>query len=146
MLEEELLGVEHGPADVFESESSVLAAGDVLFAVDQNGDLSTLGWDSLDSSTLPSISLGSAAFHDSSVYIGDARFSWDRAARTMHLDRLKNTGIPAYLVAAGFTPNDMPASHPNYTDLGAHGWLGRVRVDVGRADEHAVLQPAALND
>merc|ERR1711969_321209 len=102
-------------------------AGEVLFAVDQNGMLSTLGWDSLDSGDLPSISLGSAAFHDASVYIGDARFSWDRAARTMHLDRLKNTGIPAYLVAQGFTANDMPASHPAFTDLGAHGWLALAR-------------------
>lgn len=30
--------------------------------------------------------------------------------------------------------------------LGAHGWLGRVRVDVGRADEHAVLQRIHQDD
>ena len=63
---------------------------------------------------------------DNSVYIGSARYSYDRVNHEVALSTLKQGHIPVYLQGRGFTANDLPAAHAE-SDMSVRKWLVHAR-------------------
>jgi len=59
---------------------------------------------------------------DSSVYVGSARLSYDRANHVLTTQRLKTDHVPLYLQGRGFTANDLPSGH-TLNDMSCADWF-----------------------
>ncbi|MAD46761.1 MAG: hypothetical protein CMH98_17340 [Oceanospirillaceae bacterium] len=70
---------------------------------------------------------------DQSVYIGSARYSYDRSNHVVMLHRLTQNHIPIYLQGRGFTSNDLPSGH-QHDDMSVRKWLVHARTHFSEED------------